>query len=118
MNPEAFHAAALALPGATFDIKWGEDRTYCVGAKMFAGAGSMNDPAPRYAFKASDMAFELLIEQGVATPSRYLARAKWVNLVGADVLPDEELKAYLAQAHAIVASKLPKKTRLALGIMG
>jgi len=118
MTPDAFHAAALALPGATFDIKWGEDRIYSVGAKMFASAGSMNNPAPRYAFKTSEMAFELLIEQGVAAPSPYLARARWVSLVSADALPDEELKAYLAQAHAIVAAGLPKKTRAALGIAG
>jgi predicted DNA-binding protein (MmcQ/YjbR family) len=118
MTSDVFHAAALALPGATFDIKWGEDRTYCVGAKMFAPAGSMNNPAPRYAFKASGMAFELLIEQGVAAPAPYLARAKWVSLVSADALPDDELRAYLAQAHAIVAAKLPKKTRVALGISG
>jgi predicted DNA-binding protein (MmcQ/YjbR family) len=116
MTPEAFHEAAMALPGATFDIKWGEDRCYCVGAKMFAGSGSVKKTTPRYSFKASDMAFELLIEQGVASPSPYLARAKWVVLSGADVLPDEEIKAYLAQAHALVAAKLTKKTRAALGL--
>ena len=116
MTPEAFHEAAMALPGATFDIKWGEDRCYCVGAKMFAGSGSVKKTAPRYSFKASDMAFELLIEQGVASPSPYMARAKWVVLSGVDVLPDEEVKAYLAQAHALVAAKLTKKARAALGL--
>jgi predicted DNA-binding protein (MmcQ/YjbR family) len=116
MTPEAFHEAAMALPGATFDIKWGEDRCYCVGAKMFAGSGSIKKTEPRYSFKASDMAFELLIEQGVASPSPYMARAKWLVLASAGALPDEEVKAYLAQAHALVAAKLPKKTRVALGL--
>jgi predicted DNA-binding protein (MmcQ/YjbR family) len=117
MTPEAFHDAALGMPGATFDIKWGEDRIYSVGAKMFASAGSINNPAPRYSFKASDMAFELLVEQGVATPAPYLARAKWVALTHSEALPDDDLRAYLAQAHAIVAAGLTKKARAALGLV-
>ncbi len=116
MTPETFHDAAMALAGATFDIKWGEDRIYSVGGKMFASAGSISNPAPRYSFKASDMAFELLVEQGVATPAPYLARAKWVALTRSDALPDDELKSYLAQAHAIVAAGLTKKVRSGLGL--
>ena len=41
MNAEEFHTAALALPGAEFDVKWGDHRTYCVGGKMFAMAGAL-----------------------------------------------------------------------------
>src|SRR3712207_6611297 len=103
MRFEAFQAAALALPGATYDIKWGVDRVFCVGAKMFATAGPLGDEAPCYSFKASEMAFELLVEQGLARPAPYLARAKWVQLTGADALSDEDLRAYLAQAHGLVS---------------
>src|SRR4051794_16336097 len=102
MTPEAFHAAALALPGATYDIKWGADRVYSVGGKMFAHAGLENDPAPKYMFKASDLAFELLIEQGLAKPAPYLSRAKWVQLVKSDALGDADIEAYLKEAHRIV----------------
>jgi predicted DNA-binding protein (MmcQ/YjbR family) len=116
MTPEAFAAAALALPGATFDIKWGEDRVYSVGGKMFATGGSVNDPAPRFAFKCSDMGFEMLIEQGLAEPSPYLARAKWVKLKSPDSLDDEALIDYLKEAHRIVAEKLTKKVRAELGV--
>ena len=116
MRFEDFHAAALALPGAALDIKWGVDRVFVVGEKMFATAGSLDDPAPTYSFKASPMAFEHLVEQGLAIPAPYLARASWVRLNGPDVLPGEALKAYLAQAHAFVASGLPMKTRKALGL--
>ena len=108
MSPKAFHTAALALPGASFDVKWGADRVYSVGGKMFAVAGAENDPAPRYSLKVSDMAFELLVEQGLARPAPYLARAKWVQLIKADALPDAELIAYLKEAHRIVASGLTK----------
>jgi predicted DNA-binding protein (MmcQ/YjbR family) len=115
MTPQAFHAAALALPGATFDIKWGADRVYSVGGKMFAHAGIEGDPTPKYMFKTSDLAFEMLTEQGVAKPAPYLARAKWVQLNGSDALDDEDLEAYLREAHRIVTERLPAalKARLA-----
>ncbi len=116
MRFDDFHAAALALPGAALDIKWGVDRVFVVGEKMFASAASIEDPAPTYSFKASPMAFEHLVEQGLATPAPYLARASWVRLNGPDVLPDNELRAYLAQAHFLVAAGLTGKVRKALGI--
>ncbi len=114
MTPKAFHDAALAMPGAAFDVKWGVDHVFSVGGKMFAVAGE--DGAGHYAFKASDLAFEMLVEQGVARPSPYLARAKWVQLVAHDALEDAELKSYLAEAHRLVAAKLTKKARAALGL--
>ena len=117
MTPDAFNDAALALPGAILDIKWGSDRCYCVGGKMFATAGSGGAPPSGPAFKASELAFEMLVEQGLARPAPYLARAKWVQLMSYDVLLDDDLVAYLAQAHAIVAGRLTKKARAALGIV-
>jgi predicted DNA-binding protein (MmcQ/YjbR family) len=116
MRLEDFHAAALALPGATFDIKWGADRVYCVGGKMFAVSGAEGELTPTYGFKASDMAFELLIEQGLAIPAPYLARAKWVKLAAPDALPDADLLAYLAQAHGLVAARLTRAVRRGIGL--
>ena len=114
MTPEAFHTAALALPGATFDIKWGADRVYSVGGKMFAHSGIEGDPEPKYMFKASDLAFEMLTEQGLAKPAPYLARAKWVQLVGPAALEDEDLEASLREAYRIVADKLPSTAKAGL----
>jgi predicted DNA-binding protein (MmcQ/YjbR family) len=115
MTPKAFHAAALALPGATYDVKWGSDRVYSVGGKMFAMAGAEGEAQPRYMFKASDLGFEMLVEQGAAIPAPYLARAKWVQLVSSDALTDEDLASYLKEAHRIVAGKLTQKVRAAVG---
>lgn len=67
-------------------------------------------------FKTSNMAYQVLIEQGLARPAPYLARATWVQLIGNDALPDAELKAYLNQAHALIAAKLTRKSRKALGL--
>ncbi len=55
-------------------------------------------------FKTSNMAYDLLVEQGLARPAPYLARAKWVQLTSNDALPDAELAAYLDQAHALIVA--------------
>lgn len=115
MKAAAFHAMAMALPGVTLDIKWGADRCYCVGGKMFAVAGHGQEE-PRYCFKASDASFEQLCEEGVAEPAPYLARAKWVPLKSAHALPDDQLTVYIARSHGLIAAKLTKKLRTALGI--
>ncbi len=117
MTFEAFEAYCLSLPGATLSVQWGDDHVFKVGGKMFAVAGAVGSGgAGGYSFKASDMAFELLIEQGIARPAPYLARAKWVQLVGRDSLPEGDLTAYLRQAHALVAAKLTRASRMALGL--
>ena len=116
MKAAAFHKLAMALPGVTLDIKWGHDRVYCVGGKMFAVAGHEGEEEPRYCFKASDASFEQLCEEGVAEPAPYMARAKWVRLTSAHVLPDDQLAAYLAMAHRLIADKLTRKKRAELGI--
>ena len=116
MTPDAFHDAALALPGGAYEVKWGDHRTYCAGGKMFAMAGAIGEAEPRYGFKASELTFEMLIEQGLAEPMPYLQRAKWVRLCAHDSLTDDDLVAYLVQSHAIIAAKLTKTARRALGI--
>ena len=116
MNAEEFHAAALALPGAEFDVKWGDHRTYCVGGKMFALAGALGEERPCWTLKVSDASFDQLCEEGVAAPSAYIGRYKWVRFVSNDAIPDDQLMAYLQQAHAIVAAKLPTGVRKGLGI--
>jgi predicted DNA-binding protein (MmcQ/YjbR family) len=117
MTPKAFEAACLALPVATLSVQWGEARVFKVGGKMFAIIGlNRGEGPPAYNFKASDMAFELLVEHGLARPAPYLQRAKWVRLVGQDALPDDDLKAYLGQAHALVAQRLTRAQKRALGL--
>jgi predicted DNA-binding protein (MmcQ/YjbR family) len=113
---EDFEAYCLTLPAAVLSIQWEGEHVFKVGGKMFAVAGRMGGPGGGYVFKASDMAFELLVEDGVARPAPYLARAKWVQLVSRDSLGEEDLKAYLRQAHALVAAKLTRAVRRELGL--
>ena len=103
----------LALPGVTLDHPFGDDHdAYKVGGKMFAIVGGMGG----LSFKVSDIAYEVLTEDGRARPAPYLARNKWVNLERIDAWPDDELAEHLAIAHSIVAAKLTKKARAALGV--
>ncbi|GAA0655575.1 MmcQ/YjbR family DNA-binding protein [Brevundimonas lenta] len=103
----------LALPGATLDHPFGEHHdAYRIGGKMFAMVGEMGG----ISFKVSDIAYEVLTEEGRARPAPYLARAKWVNLERIDAWTNQELAEHLAIAHAIVASKLTKKQRAELGL--
>jgi len=107
-------AFALALPGATLDFPFGDSPVFKVGGKMFATAEAVKPNAQSHTwFKCSDLSFAMLIEREGVEPAPYLARAKWVA-AEADAMDADELKARLAEAHRIVASKLPKKARDAL----
>ena len=124
MTPEAFDAVCMGLTGATHVRQWGGSEVYKVGGKIFAilaafgpHEGPDRGDGRAATFKASDMAYELLIEHGLARPAPYLARAKWVQLVRGDALSDQDLRAYLVQAHALVAARLTKAAQRALGLL-
>ena len=103
----------LALPGTTLDHPFGDGHdTYRIGGKMFAMVGAEGGVS----FKVTDIAYEVLTDSGHARPAPYLARAKWVNLPRIDDWPDDELTEHLATAHAVVAARLTKKARAALGL--
>jgi predicted DNA-binding protein (MmcQ/YjbR family) len=113
VTPDAVEAHCLSLPAATLTVQWGGTHVFKVGGKLFAMS---EGEVWGLAFKASDMAFELLCEQGLARPAPYLQRAKWLQLTAANSLSDNDLKAYLTQAHAIVAAKLTRRLRAELGL--
>jgi len=113
VTKDELHAAAMALPGATLDIKWGDDHCYCVGGKMFCATDGAYSGL---SFKATDIAFEALTESGRATPSRYLARAKWVSLEDLAKEDAAEVADWVRTAHELVAGKLTRKQRAELGL--
>ena len=112
MTADEVDAFCRGLPAATGEIQWETDEVYKVGGKMFAVLG----PTGSMSFKVNDMAFEMLAETGVARPAPYLARAKWVFLEDPGAMADDELKSFLTEAHAIIAARLTRNQRAALGI--
>ncbi len=112
MTPEAIHAFCLSLPGVTMEVLWQVDQVWKVGGKMFAATG----PGGGVSFKANDVAFQMLVETGAARPAPYAARAKWVMVDDPSGFPDADLRAYLTEAHALIAGKLSRKLQRELGV--
>ena len=112
MSPAEIDAFCLALKGATGEIQWETDRVFKVGGKMFAVLG----PTGTLSFKANDIAFEMLTETGAARPAPYMARAKWVYFDDPSTFDETDLKAYLTEAHAIIAARLTRKQKAELGL--
>jgi predicted DNA-binding protein (MmcQ/YjbR family) len=113
MTPAALEKAAMALPGAERSIKWGDDRCYVVGGKMFAAT---DGAATNLSMKMTDIAYEVLTETGRARPAPYAARHKWVMFDDLAALDAAEVTDWLKAAHELVAAKLPRKQRAALGL--
>jgi predicted DNA-binding protein (MmcQ/YjbR family) len=113
MTPAALEKAALALPGAEVSIKWGADRCYTVGGKMFAATDVDGE---HLSMKVTDIAFEALTVTGLAKPAPYAARFKWVMFDDLSALDAAEVKDWLQTAHRLVAEKLTRKQRGALGL--
>jgi predicted DNA-binding protein (MmcQ/YjbR family) len=114
MRKDALIEFCRSLPGATEDVKWGNDLIFSVGGKMFAG---FQMPAGKpVGFKVDPLVFSSLVGNDGIEPAPYMARHYWVSVTDPARLPLDTLKDFLAESHRLVAAKLPKKTRTALGL--
>ena len=112
-----FEAYALSLTGTTIVHQWGDASVAKLGGKIFALlSGWSTDGEPGLSFKCSDLAFEMLPELEHVRPAPYLGRAKWVQVLAGAPLDDAELRAYVGEAHRIVAGKLTRAVRAELGL--
>ena len=119
MTYEEFDAFCDTLLATTYVNQWGGSHVWKVGGKVFAIAGWHDDPEyPRITFKTSDLAFDILKEQPGLRPAPYLAPrgGKWIQHFEDPGLNDDDLKAYLTQAHHIISLKLTKKLQKELGL--
>ena len=98
-------AYCLALPGATHDVKWGQDHCYSVGGKMFAVVG----PDGSMSFKVDDARFLELTDREGMIPAPYMAKHKWVLVQDLKKADEREVRELVARSHALILSKLPKK---------
>lgn len=108
MTLEALRALCLALPGATEDIKWGQDLVFSIGKKMFCAVNT--EPPNQLSFKTTPDDFAALIERDGMKPAPYLARAMWVQeeRLG-EALTRDEAARLIRQAYELVRAKLPKR---------
>lgn len=113
MRREPFEAFILHLPGATLVRQWRDDSVGKVGGKVFALLDK--DPGEIW-LKVSPMAYELLTELPGIRPAPYFARAGWVAVSAESPLSEDEIKAYVREAHRLVSLRLNKKVRAELGL--
>ena len=117
MTLEEYNAFCGALPATSHVVQWGGSHVWKVGGKVFVLA-RFDDEGPRFSFKVSELAYEILRDQPGLRPAPYLASRglKWIQHFEEPGLSDDELKEYLRQAHQIVANGLSKKKRKELGL--
>jgi predicted DNA-binding protein (MmcQ/YjbR family) len=110
MNIDDIRKFCLGLPGATEDVKWGADLTFCVGAKMFAVTG-LESTADGISLKCTPEKFAELVERDGIIPAPYVARYHWVKIEGTNAVTDAEMKTLIRESYKMVRDKLPKKER-------
>ena len=116
MKLSAVKKFCASLPHAAADIKWGVDHVYSIGGRMFAVAYQSEARGTLVSFKVDDDLFLSLTAREGFAPAPYLARAKWVQVGDLDKLSAAELKALLQRSYALVAMKLTRKQRTAMGL--
>ena len=113
MTRQGFESFILTLPQATLVRQWRDDSVAKVGGKIFALLDQ--DPGEVW-LKVSEMSYALLTELEGVRPAPYFARAGWVAISVHSPLGEDELEAYLREAHRLVAGKLTRKRRAELGL--
>jgi predicted DNA-binding protein (MmcQ/YjbR family) len=116
MDVERIRGLLLGMPHVAETMQWGANLVFWVGDKAIGGKmfALINlEPGDRavISFCAGPERYTELLEREGFLPAPYLARAYWVAIERWDVLGPSEWQQELTAAHAIVGSKLPKKTR-------
>ena len=97
-------------------MQWGGSHVWKVGGKVYA-IGTRYGDAPAYTFKVTPISYDLLKEQSRFRPAPYLASRgmTWIQYYGTYAEDDEDVRNYIRQSHALVASGLSKKLQKELG---
>jgi predicted DNA-binding protein (MmcQ/YjbR family) len=110
---KTFGRFVTSLPAASIHEQW-EAVVAKIGGKVFALIGESGSPI---VFKVSELSFDGLTELEGIHQAAYFAKRAWVSVEkGADI-PDADLKAYIAESHRLVSSKLTRKARAELGLL-
>jgi predicted DNA-binding protein (MmcQ/YjbR family) len=110
MNIEQLRKFCLAFPGATEDIKWGNDLCFNVGGKMFTVTGVDSSDAG-ISLKTTPEKFAELTERPGIIPAHYVARYHWITIEDLKAVTPAELKDLIRASYQMVFDKLPAKTR-------
>jgi len=113
-----FNAYCASLPATSHVVQWGGSDVWKVGGKVFAIGGWDGQGPPRFTFKVSKIAYEMLKDQPGLRPAPYLASRgmSWIQHFDEPGLADDELKDYLRESYRLVSLGLTKKLQRALGL--
>jgi len=115
MTVEELRELALALPGTTEDIKWGEHLCFSVGGKLFLITSPDTFP-PTAAFKVPEAIFEETISKEGFTRQKHLGRYHWINLEDISYLSPKEWITSINQSYELVVARLSKKQKKELNL--
>lgn len=133
MDRAAFDALCDSLPATFMVVQWGDAHVWKVGDqtakgknKVFAMStfwlgkdGGPDDPKNGQhgiVLKVAPMSFELLTQEAGIAQAPYMAKGQWIRVVEDNPLSDEDLSAYIREAHRIMAGGLTKKLQAELGL--
>ncbi|MHC3127138.1 hypothetical protein OB03_07480 [Brevundimonas sp. GN22] len=113
MKPAEVETFCLSRTAATVERPFGPNfQTFKVGGKIFAMLGDDGG----LCFKASEIAYELLREQGRAERAPYLPRGGWLKVAAVEDWDDGELSDLIDHSHQLVTKGLTRKLRQELGL--
>lgn len=107
-----FERTIVKLPAVTLSEQWGAT-VGKVGGKVFALLG-LDEPA--LVFKVTELSFAGLTSLEGVGQAPYFAKGQWVRVEKHAPLAQADLRAYIAQSHAMVAAKLTRRVRDELGL--
>lgn len=113
MRRSGFEHFVATLPATTLVRQWRDDSVAKVGGKIFALLD--RDPGEVWC-KVSDISYQILTEMPGIRPAPYFARASWVAISLESGFGNDEIEAYLVEAHRLIAARLSRKLRRELGI--
>jgi predicted DNA-binding protein (MmcQ/YjbR family) len=113
MDLEDIRRLCLRLPHVTEQVQWGDNLVFKVGGKMFLVA-PLEASKHALSLKVSLETFDQLQEVEGIVPAPYLARARWFAMQKLNLLPEQELRALICNAHALILESLPRARRVAL----
>lgn len=119
MTYEEYDGFCRSLPATSYVVQWGGCHVWKVGGKVFAIAGwEKHDGETSFAFKTSELDFEILKDEAGFRPAPYLASRgmKWIQQYKVSSAQDDRLKEFLKNSHRIVSLGLTKKKQIELGL--
>jgi predicted DNA-binding protein (MmcQ/YjbR family) len=116
MRLERIKSFALALPQTTVVKQWGDCLVFKVAAKMFLVIALDAEVIAGVVFKCPPEEFDELTAIDGITQAPYCAKRHWVRVGDLSALPEKELQRRIRASFDLVVAKLPRKTRITLGL--